>query len=233
MASNHKQQQKPTPRHERPIVTVDVVPLTLTDGALQVALYPRAREPHRGAAALPGGYVHTDADRDLDAAARRVLREKTVLRGVHLEQLATFSGRKRDPRGWSLSAAYVALIPAERLLASDAPAPQLTPVDPLPRRLPFDHSAILATAVARVRSKSVYSTLPTFLMPDQFTIAELRDTYQLVLALDRLDLAGFRKKILDLGVIEPIEGAMRTGSHRPAQLYRRADRQITLFDRTI
>jgi hypothetical protein len=81
--------------------------------------------------------------------------------------------------------------------------------------------------------KSVYSTLPTFLMPDAFTIAELRDVYQIVLGIEKIDLAGFRKKILDLRAIEPVDGMMRTGTHRPAQLYRRAVKDIALFDRTI
>ncbi len=72
-----------------------------------------------------------------------------------------------------------------------------------------------------------------FAIPDEFTIAELRDVYRVVLGLERLDLAGFRKKILDLGAIEPVDGARRTGAHRPAQLYRRATPQIATFDRTI
>lgn len=213
---------------EKPIVTVDIVLLTLREARLHVALYRREREPFEGAFGLPGGYVHVDEDRDLDAAARRVLREKAVLEGVYLEQLGTFSGGKRDPRGWSVSAAYLALLPEERF--EDV---RLSPVDPLPRKLPFDHGAILKAGVARVRSKSVYSTLPTFLMPGAFTIAELRDVYQAVLGAGKIDLAGFRKKILDLGVIEPVDGMMRTGTHRPAQLYLRKVKDIALFDRTI
>ena len=214
--------------YERPIATVDVVLLTLKDDALHVALYAREAEPFAGVLGLPGGYVHVEEDSDLDAAARRVLRDKAVLKGVYMEQLGTFSGAKRDPRGWSLSAAYLALLPVERLNGV-----QLNAVDPLPRKLPFDHSSILKAALGRVRLKSVYTTLPTFLMPDEFTIAELRDVYQIVLQIEKIDLAGFRKKILDLKAIEPVEGKMRTGTHRPAQLYTRAVKDIALFDRTI
>ena len=214
--------------YEKPIATVDIVLLTLKNDALHVALYPREKDPFGGVFGLPGGYVHVNEDSDLDAAARRVLREKAVLKGVYMEQLGTFSGAKRDPRGWSLSAAYLALLPIERLDGVD-----LSPVDPLPRKLPFDHGTILKAALGRVRQKSVYSTLPTFLMPEEFTIAELRDVYQIVLEIEKIDLAGFRKKILDLKAIEPVDGKMRTGTHRPAQLYRRAVKDIALFDRTI
>jgi len=215
-------------KYEKPIATVDIVLMTLKDDALKVALYERENEPFSGAFGLPGGYVHVNEDNDLDAAARRVLREKAMLKGVYLEQLGTFSGAKRDPRGWSVSGAYIALLPEDRF--EDV---RLASVDPVPRKLPFDHSAIIKAAVARVRQKSVYSTLPTFLMPNEFTIAELRDVYQIVLQIEKIDLAGFRKKILDLQAIEPVDGKMRTGTHRPAQLYRRAVKDIALFDRTI
>ncbi|MEM9565125.1 MAG: NUDIX hydrolase [Actinomycetota bacterium] len=218
---------------ERPIATVDVVVFTLDDGELRVALHERQNEPFAGTLALPGGYVHVDADADLDATARRVLRDKADLRWGHLEQLATFSGVERDPRGWSLSAAYLAVVPVAELVG----APNLHLVSPtssaVGRALPFDHGAIVAAAVDRLRSKSVYSTLPTFLVPSPFTIAELRDVYQLVLGIDRLDLAGFRKKILDVGAVEPVAGELRTGAHRPAQLYRRTVGDVAVFDRTI
>lgn len=218
-------------RFPRPIATVDVVLLTLVDEKLNVALYRRATEPFVGQAALPGGYVRIDQDVDLDATAARILVDKADLAQAHLEQLQTFSGRDRDPRGWSISAAYVAVVPLDHL--SGGPGLEFRPVDRASLDLPFDHGAIVEAAVDRVRSKSIYSTLPMFAMPDEFTIAELRDVYRVVLGLDRLDLAGFRKKILDLGAIDPIDGAQRTGAHRPAQLYRRATPEIATFDRTI
>lgn len=217
---------------ESPIATVDIVLLTLAEGRLQVALYPRAAPPHAGVPALPGGYVHVDEDADVTATAHRVLRQKTALDGLYMEQLATFSGPSRDPRGWSLSVAHVALLPADRLLSGSDDL-RLTQVDPLPPGLPFDHADILAAALERVRRKSVYSTLPSWLLGAEFTIAELHEVYRLVLGLERLDMAGFRKKILDLGVIEPVAGRQRTGTHRPAQLYRRRSPGIALFDRTI
>ncbi len=215
-------------KNEKLIATVDVAVLTLKNDALRVALFARADAANKGSFGLAGGPVKTAEDADLDAAARRILREQGVLKGAYVEQLSTFSGIKRDPRGWSISASYLALLPAEKL--GDV---KLSAVDPLPRKLPFDHGAIIRAAAARVRQKSVYSSLPSFMMPDEFTIAELRDVYQTVLGNANIDLAGFRKKILDLEAIEPVEGRMRTGTHRPAQLYRRASKDVALFNRTI
>lgn len=213
----------------RPIATVDIVVVTLDEGELRVALYQRLADPFAGMYALPGGYVRVDEDADLDGAARRVLQDKADLRWGYLEQLGTFSGVDRDPRGWSISAAYLAVVPVEHLVG----APGLRLAAPRSLDVPFDHGEIVESALARLRSKSVYSTMPTFLVPSPFTIAELRDVYQVVLGVDRLDLAGFRKKILDVGAIEPVAGELRTGSHRPAQLYRRAAGEVALFDRTI
>ncbi len=215
----------------RPIATVDVVIFTLKDRMLHTALWPREAEPFAGAFGLLGGFVHVNEDADLHACAQRVLRDKASLNGLYLEQLATFSGGTRDPRGWSLSVAWLALLPVEELEARDRVT--LVPVDNMPEAMAFDHETIVAAALDRLRNKSVYSTLPSFLLGDAFTIAELRDVYQMVLGVEKLDLAGFRKKILDLKAIEPIDGEMRVGTHRPAQLYRRAARDLELFDRTI
>ncbi|MBC7501164.1 MAG: NUDIX hydrolase, partial [Herminiimonas sp.] len=103
------------------ICTVDVVLLTLKDAALNVALLKRDREPFGGLSALPGGFI--DAVKDIDArdAALRVLKDKTGIDAPYLEQLATFSGAARDPRGWSVAIAYFALVPAEAIERIDRP----------------------------------------------------------------------------------------------------------------
>ncbi|MBI5258873.1 MAG: NUDIX hydrolase [Burkholderiales bacterium] len=197
------------------ICTVDVVLLTLRDGALQVLLQRREREPFAGTLALPGGYVRPQEDRDTDAAAARVLREKAGVEGPYLEQLATFSGAARDPRGWSVAIAYCALVPADALPGHAV----LAPVDRLPS-LPFDHAQIVATAVARVRTKSQYSSLPVYLCGERFTLPQLQAVYEAVLG-EPVNKVSFRRKMDELDMLEPIEGALSSGgAHRPAQLYR-------------
>ena len=203
----------------RIICTVDVVLLTLEQGALKVALVRRDREPFAQALALPGGYVHAQEDVDAQASAARVLREKAGLEGPpYLEQLATFSGAVRDPRGWSVAVAYCALVPAE-VLAQAAARLQLVPVDRLPP-LPFDHRQIVDAAVQRVRSKSQYSSLPVHLCAEPFTLPQLQAVYEAVLG-EPLNKVSFRRKVDELAMLEPVPGALQTGgAHRPAQLYR-------------
>ena len=82
------------------ICTVDVVLLTIKDDCLNVALLKREREPFKGVAALPGGYIHVTEDADARDAALRVLQEKTGIEVPYLSQLSTFSGPGRDSRGW-------------------------------------------------------------------------------------------------------------------------------------
>ena len=199
------------------ICTVDVVLMTLQQNALHVALLRRERAPFAGVLALPGGYIHAHEDADAQASAARVLRDKAGLQSPYLEQLATFSGPARDPRGWSLAVAYCALVPPE-VLAGE-PALTLAPVAQLPP-LPFDHRAMVDAAVARVRSKSQYSSMPVHLCAEPFTLPQLQAVYETVLG-EPLNKVSFRRKMDELDLLEPVPGALQTGgAHRPAQLYR-------------
>lgn len=215
-------------KHERPIATVDVALFTLLDDGLHVALGRRERDPYRGQLALFGGYVHTEQDEDTGATARRILSEKGGVTISYVEQLYTFSGKVRDPRGWSLSVAYYALVAAEALQAAPV---DLVPVVRLPA-LPFDHNAIVAAALGRLRGKASYSSLPAFLLPRAFTLSQLQDVYERVLG-HALDKSSFRRKIEAQGIVTPVEDMVRGGRHRPAQLYRLNDRKLTEFDRLI
>jgi 8-oxo-dGTP diphosphatase len=201
------------------ILTVDVVLLTLAAGELNVALFKREAPPFEGRWALPGGYVHEDEDDSAKSAAARVLLKKTAVQSPYLEEFGTFSGPARDPRGWSLSVVYYALIPPS-ILSS---AIQLFPVSKIPN-LPFDHGSIIASVVDRVRSKASYSSLPVHLCEEPFTIPDLHTVYEAVLE-EPLNMANFRRKLEDLDVLEAIPGAMRSaGRSRPSQLYKIAKR---------
>ncbi|HKX41499.1 MAG TPA: NUDIX domain-containing protein [Burkholderiaceae bacterium] len=210
-----------TVRSPTPVIcTVDIALLTLRDEALHVLLLKRDREPFKGSLALPGGYVHVTEDQSAEDAAARVLREKSGIVSPYLEQLATFSGPGRDPRGWSVSIAFYALVPAALLAGHDRSAERrLQPVAKLPA-LPFDHARIVASAVERVRSKSQYSSLPVYLCGESFTLPQLQSVYEAVLG-EAVNKVSFRRKMDELGMLEAIPGAQTSGgAHRPAQLYR-------------
>ena len=204
----------------RPLATVDVVPLALMDGALVVGTLLREREPERGRAALPGGFVRPAEDSGVEATARRVLHDKAGVRPTHLEQLAVFSGPARDPRDWSLSVAFVAVIGGDALGEGGTlrfAAPEALPT------LPFDHDRIVARAMDRIRAKGGYSSLPLCFLAEPFTLPDAHGVYERVLG-RTLDRAAFRRKILDTGFLEDTGALSRPTAAvaRPARLYRRA-----------
>lgn len=224
--------------YPHPLVTVDVVILTLRDSTLQVLLMKRGADPFRGFWALPGGYIHPQDDLDIDAAARRILREKAGIETPYVEQLAGFGSPRRDPRGWTATFAYFALISSENLSlreGANADEVQWWPING--RRveppLAFDHAKILETAVNRLRAKVEYTSLPVHLLPRKFTLPDLQHVYEQLLG-RQIDKSAFRKRMAEADFVEPVEGERRPASNRPAQLYRfRRGLSTIFFDRTI
>ncbi len=232
---------------ERPLVTVDVAIFSVEAGVLQVLLVQRpdtADEPFPGRWALPGGFVDVARDRSLHDCALRKLREKTGVAAPYLEQLGSWGGAARDPRGWSATHAWFALVhrppgpapvaPSLSPHSSDAgaAAAQWLDVDDAARkRLAFDHTQILAAAVERLRSKVEYTSLPAYLLPEPFTLPQLQQTYETVLGRP-LDKSAFRKRMLDAGFLQEA-GMVDGGSGRPAMGYRIAERDsAATFPRT-
>jgi 8-oxo-dGTP diphosphatase len=220
----------------RPLLcSVDVVLLTIESGALQVALLERDHDPFCGVLALPGGFIHPEEDQDTRDAAARMLRDKAGIVSPYLEQLETFSGRSRDPRGWSLAVAYYALVPSKVIRASPSLGVKLR-VASASLGLPFDHTQIVAAALTRLQNKSSYSSLPVHLCEEAFTLPELQAVYEIVLG-EPVNKVSFRRKMEELEILEPIPGALQSGgAHRPAQLYRlraKFRRKLALSDRAL
>jgi 8-oxo-dGTP diphosphatase len=208
-------------------VTVDVVALTVRDGALSVLLITRLIQPFQGRLALPGGFVL--AGEELLKAAGRELAEETGVGRLpgHLEQLASYGPRGRDPRGDILTVAHLLLAPDFPVLSSgsDAEHAGWYPVSQVmdgTLRLAFDHERILADAVERAKSKLEYSPLGAAFCGDEFTIAQLRAVYEAVWG-TRLDPRNFHRKAT--GTPDFLEDTGRTtagDAGRPAALFRLA-----------
>lgn len=212
-------------------VTVDLVVLTIRDDELCVLLVRRGEAPYKGHWALPGGFVRPDED--LDRAAARELREETGLspRDVHVEQLATYGAPRRDPRMRVVSVAYLALapdLPAPQS-GSDAAEARWTPVASLlarTSRLAFDHALILEDGLERARSKIEYTSLAAAFCGGEFTVAELRQVYEIVWGV-AIDARNFhRKATKTTGFLEPTGTTTTRDGGRPAQLYRRGSAEL-------
>lgn len=242
------------PRAFEPIgVTVDVVALTIRDGALHVLLVQRGVPPFEGRWALPGGFVKMLAGRrgqrveeDLPDAAIRELGEETgtQLGRIHLEQLAAYGKPGRDPRMRVISVAYLAFAPElpDPEPGSDARAAAWVAVDDLgmaepggtqrpgtTRKLAFDHALILSDGLERARSKLEYTPLATAFTGEEFTISELRAVYETVWG-EPLHAGNFHRKVLSVpGFVESTgeltpHGGSRGGPR--ARLYRRGDARL-------
>jgi 8-oxo-dGTP diphosphatase len=218
--------------YERPSVTVDVVIFTLQERELHVLLVQRKHWPFEGRWAIPGGFINMDES--LEQAARRELEEETGVRDIYLEQLYTFGNPRRDPRTRVISVAYIALVRADMqtLQVSDESTDvRWFPVRLLPGPLAFDHDHILATALERLRSKLEYTTLAFQLLPEYFSILELKHIYEQIWGEGerKIDKGNFYRKIKEAGVLEETD-LMREGRGRPTRLWRfkrdRGDKQF-------
>lgn len=221
-----------------PLTSVDLVIFTLQAQCLKVLLVERGEHPYKGRWALPGGFIDLKRDQDLDATATRKLREKTGVDVSYLEQLQGFGSATRDPRGWSATFAYFALIDTVGVTLSHgggSSAASWVPVDELSGRLDlaFDHAEIVDVALQRLRAKVEYTSLPVHLLAPEFTLSDLQQVYETILG-RMVDKSAFRKRIKDGAFLEEIPGKLRHASNRPAQLYRlRENYQLVYFNRTM
>jgi 8-oxo-dGTP diphosphatase len=205
-------------------LAADPVVLTLVDGDLSVLLARRTEEPQRGSFALPGGFV--GAAESPRETAERKLREKTGVGSVHLEQLRTYAGPDRDPRGWLPSIAYMALVrpetlPEERPADRDASWHAL---DALPE-LALDHAIMVDDGLwrlhARVADKVWFVRKALALLSEPFTLRQAQQLYE-ALRGEEVDAANFRRDVRATGLLEDTGSLRSEGPGRPGRLYRRA-----------
>lgn len=206
----------------RPITTVDVLIFTVQQERLRVLLTRRVLPPFSGQWALPGGYVHVDEDVDLLACARRILHEKTGVAAPYLEQLGSWGSATRDPRGWAATHAYFALMaPPPGPLPGDAAWHDADAPDTA-APLAFDHADILAAALARLRAKVEYTSLPAYLLPQPFSLPQLQRMYEVVLGRP-VDKSAFRTRMLAAGFLQEAGLQAQAPAGRPAMRYRLLD----------
>ncbi|WP_370615786.1 NUDIX hydrolase [Mumia sp. Pv 4-285] len=189
--------------------------------ALWMPLVRRVREPYEGSWALPGGPVRPDED--LTDTARRTLVETTALSPTYLEQLYTFGHVDRAPRPVPgprvISVVYWALVrpeEAERGIEDENVAWHAADHPP---ELAFDHATIVEYALWRLRTKMEYSRIAQAFLGETFTLAQLRQVYEVVLQ-RTLDPANFRRQVESSGGVEPTGEHLVGGRHRPPMLYR-------------
>ena len=206
-------------KYPHPAVTVDCVVFGLDKHDLKILLIRRAEEPFKGKWALPGGFVHIDEE--LEAAAKRELREETGVIPPYLEQFHTFGKVDRDPRERVLSVGYYALVNLSdhRVKAStDASDAGWFSANDLPS-LAFDHEKIYEMALSRLRHTIRFKPVGFELLPKHFTLSALQHLYEKTMD-QVLDKRNFRKKILSSKLLIETDEVETDVAHRAARLYR-------------
>lgn len=213
-----------TSEHPFVYLTADVVAFSMRPGAgLSVLLVKRGQTPFKGRWAFPGGFV--DEGEDVERAARRELSEETGLRtrAIRLEQLSAYTAPKRDPRHRTVSVAWLAALgpDIEPTAGDDAADAAWLPVDELvgTRRLAFDHARMLDDGMERLRGNVERTNQALSLLPEEFTVAELREVYEAVWG-RALDPGNFQRKVTSTPGFLEDTGYQRVGLRgRPATLY--------------
>lgn len=210
-----------------PLVSADVALFSIGDGCLQVLLVERAEEPAAGQWALPGAVLKPEIDHDLEATARRALRDKISVEVPYLEQLHTFAGAVRDPRGWSLGVLHYALLPRDQVQAvvrRKVEVVRWANANTEGRDLAFDHAEQLRVARSALRQRVRERALPLHLMPARFTLTQLQRVCEVILAPDEgdrisLDKGAFRRRFAGSPDIIELPEQFEGGAQRPAQLF--------------
>ena len=223
----------PTYPYPRPSVTADVVAFTMRQDDLVVLLIRRKSDPFKGSWALPGGFVNENEP--LIRAAARELYEETGVSGLKLEQLGAYGDPGRDPRGHTVTVAFLAFVVAEvtPTASDDAAEAAWLPFRSLAltdtkttskakskkkEPLAFDHARIIRHAHRRlVRHLDDPVRDQAFdIVPPRFTLAELRHLYEVVLGRE-LTAAMIKKHLVARGLVVPAGAKTPKAS---AQLYR-------------
>ena len=216
---------------EKPVLSVDAVVFTVRGESLLVLTCVRDQDPFKNAPALPG--VAVRIDETLADAAKRALSEKARLDSadIYLDQLATFDSLYRDPRGRTVSVAYMGLACSADMCEDGLlwkPVAEITKGS-----LPFDHDFIIETAAERLRGKLRYTNIAKALLPPYFRIEEIQNVYGAILGRS-VDRTNFRSKLLKIGMIEKVRelsDAVGKQGGRPAHLYRFCQEDVEAVER--
>jgi 8-oxo-dGTP diphosphatase len=218
---------------KNPLFTVDSVLFTVVESELKVLMVKRANEPFAERWGLPGGFVDVDKDDNTDMTARRKLTEKTGLSPSYLEQLQVFSGINRDPRGFSVTSAYYALVahqPVKPSINTVEQAKWISLFGLKSLAVAFDHKYIIDIAHKRLQQKALYSMVPVYCCPEQFTVGQLKDVIETIIEKE-IQRKSLMRRIDSSGMFEFVDEKVNSGG-RSAQLYKtKKDVSMAHFER--
>jgi 8-oxo-dGTP diphosphatase len=198
-------------------ISVDCVIFGFENKELKVLLIKSDLAEFEGKNSLLGDLVKVDED--LESAPYRVLKQRTGLDDVYLQQVGSFGTVNRHPSGRVITTAYYSLINIRdhKLKITDNEVHWHSLNDL--RNLAFDHKKIIEACLDRLRVQIMDEPVIFNLLPEKFSLRELQDLYQAILGI-MLDRRNFRKKIALKNWLDDIDEMEDDVPHRPGKLYK-------------
>ena len=197
---------------------------TVEQGVTKVLLIKRKNEPFLGDWVLTGGALYNNED--LETGALRELAEKTGITDVPIKQFKAFGKVDRSPVMRMVAVAFIGIIDSKRVNVlretNSTSNADWFPIDKIPP-LGFDHEEILQEGLLELRKQIIKSNMLKSLFPDGVTMPELQKTYEAILG-KTFDRRNFRKKILNLDLIEDTNTSDRFEGNKPAKVYKFKDK---------
>ncbi len=198
-------------------VSVDCVIFGFEKKELKVLLIKSDLEEFSDKWSLLGDLIKPDED--LDSAPYRVLKQRTGLNDVFLQQVGSFGDVNRHPSGRVITTAFYSLINIRdhqlKITDNEVHWHALTDV----QDLAFDHKAIMDTCLRKLRVQIMDEPIVFNLLSDKFSLRELQDLYQSILD-TKLDRRNFRKKISLKNWLNDLNEIENDVPHRPGKLYK-------------
>lgn len=198
-------------------LSVDCVIFGFDENKLKVLLIRSDLKKYLSKWSLLGDLVKPEED--LDASAYRILKQRTGLDDVYLEQVNTFGNISRHPAGRVVTVAYCSLLNIQnhKLKIHDNEL-HWHDVHGI-TDLAFDHKQIFDTCYCRLQKRVLEHPLGFSLLPNKFSLRELQNLYEAILGI-KLDRRNFRKKFFSMDFLVDMEEIEQNVPHRPGKLYK-------------
>ena len=198
-------------------LTVDCVIFGFEENKLKVLLIKSDLEIYKGQYSLLGDFVQDNED--LNEAAYRILKQRTGMSDVFLEQVKVFGGPGRHPGGRVVTIAYCSLLNINhhelKIHDNDLDWYSVNTI----REMAFDHKQIVDECHAWLQKRIQEHPLGFNLLPEKFSLRELQNLYEAILSVS-LDRRNFRKKFASMNLLIDIDEMEQDVPHRPGKLYK-------------
>jgi 8-oxo-dGTP diphosphatase len=198
-------------------ITVDCVIFGFDENELKVLLIKSDFEIYKDKWSLLGDFAGDNED--LDDAAYRVLKERTGMNDVYLEQVRAFSNPARHPGGRVITIAYCSLLNIQhhklKITENELHWHSVNSI----KDMAFDHKGILDACYSWLQKRIQEHPLGFNLLPDKFSLRELQNLYEAILGI-QLDRRNFRKKFFTMDFLVDIGEYEQDVPHRPGKLYK-------------